>query len=247
MSTLWFVVPAHGRVELTAVCLRQLAGTCDDLAGYGIRASAVVVACDENLETARDLGFGAVERDNDFLGRRFNDGFQAACREGVDFAVPCGSDDWVDAAWAAAELPDDGEVLCSRELSMVSEDGQFLSRLRVGYEGGHGVRIIPRSLLERMGGRPAEEFRRRAIDASTLRRLRFAPATLRYREDEDPLAVVDWKSHGQQLNSFGSCARYAEDDMAVDPFDALEGRFDEDILDDMKAVYRLPVTTATTR
>ena len=29
MSSLWFVVPAHGRLELAAICLRQLRRTCD--------------------------------------------------------------------------------------------------------------------------------------------------------------------------------------------------------------------------
>ncbi len=78
MPSLWFVMPAHGRVELARICLRQLRRTCDSLADNGIDATAVVIACDDNLETARDLGFGTVERDNQFVSRRFNDGIQAA-------------------------------------------------------------------------------------------------------------------------------------------------------------------------
>ena len=67
--SLWFVMPAHGRLELAAICLRQLRRTIDSLDDNGIRASAVVVACDENLDTARELGFGWVERDNQFVSR----------------------------------------------------------------------------------------------------------------------------------------------------------------------------------
>lgn len=238
MSSLWFVVPAHGRVELTHVCLRQLARTCDDLADFGIRASAVVVADDGNLETATELGFGTVERDNSFLGRRFNDGYQAVCEAGVDFAVPLGSDDWVQAWWVAADLPEPDEVRCSRVLSVVSEDGRSLSPIDVPYEGGHGVRVIPRRLLELVGGRPAEEFRRRAVDTSTLRNLKTRTGCrVVYTSQEDQLAVVDWKSHGQQLNSADSCLRYGTGATFHDPFEALAGRFDEDILDDMRAVY----------
>ena len=81
--SLWFVMPAHGRLELARICLRQLRRTIDSLDDNGIRASAVVVACDENLDTARELGFGWVERDNQFVSRRFNDGVQFACDPGL--------------------------------------------------------------------------------------------------------------------------------------------------------------------
>lgn len=78
MKSLWFVVPAYGRVELAAICLRQLRRTCDALDERGIWATAVIVADDENLETARGLGFATVTRDNEYLSAKFNDGIQAA-------------------------------------------------------------------------------------------------------------------------------------------------------------------------
>lgn len=236
MTTLWFVVAAHGREQLAAVCLRQLRRTCDDLADHGILASAVVIACDDNLDTARALGFGTIERDNHFLGRRFNDGYQAVCREGVDFAVPLGSDDWVLPAWVAAELPPSDGLLCSRELAMVSEDGTRLSRLMVDYAGGHGIRVIPRGLLELVGGRPAEEFRRRAIDTSVFRSLAAVGARALYRSSEDPLGVVDWKSWGPQLNPSESCGRYA-DGPSEDPFETLAGVYPDEALEEMAFVY----------
>ena len=77
-KTIWFIVPAAGRVALAEICLRQLRRTCDALTAEGIHATAVVVADDENLATARHLGFGTVERDNRFLSRKFNDGIQYA-------------------------------------------------------------------------------------------------------------------------------------------------------------------------
>jgi hypothetical protein len=76
--SLWFVVPAHGRAELARICLTQLRRTCDALEREGIRATAVVVADDANLTTARRLGFGTIKRDNSFLSAKFNDGIQAA-------------------------------------------------------------------------------------------------------------------------------------------------------------------------
>lgn len=235
MTSLWFVMPAHGRLRVSEVCMRQLARTCEALAENGVRASAVVVACDENLDVARALGFGTVERDNIFLGRRFNDGFQAACMEGVDYVVPVGSDDWVDASWLADRLPGPDEVRCSRLMSMVSEDGFRLVSLRVGYTGGHGIRVFPRALLERVDCRPAEEFRRRAIDTSILRRLEPLRPRVTY-VDSSPFQVVDWKSPCEQLNTFESCARYAEGGQA-DPFVALADVYPADALAEMASVY----------
>ena len=52
--SLWFCVPAHGRYELTRICLEQLRRTCDALP---YEATAVVIADDENLHTAYELGF----------------------------------------------------------------------------------------------------------------------------------------------------------------------------------------------
>src|SRR5690349_10276090 len=97
----WFVVPVFGREELTAVCLRQLAWTCEQMARYDLEATAVVIGEDLSLDVAQELGFATVRRDNTQLGRKFNDGYQLACDpaynpEPADYVVPCGSDDWVD-------------------------------------------------------------------------------------------------------------------------------------------------------
>lgn len=238
MTTLFFVVPAHGRLALTEVCLRQLRRTCDALAESAVLASAVVIADDENLEVARDLGFGTVERDNEFLGMRFNDGFEAAGRDGVDYAIPLGTDDWVDAGWVAAQLPGPDEIRCSRLMSMVDETGSRLSRLSISYVGGHGIRVFPRALLARAAFRPAVEYRRSVVDWSILQRLTAVLGgmpTLSY-FDTDELAVVDWKTLGQQLHPSETCAQYVTGE-ELDPFEALACRYPTEALDEMRAVY----------
>ena len=130
-QSLWFVVPAHGRAELARICLRQLRYTCDRLEENGVRASAVVVACDENLDTARELGFAWVDRDNRFTARKFNDGIQLACdrqfnRHLVDYVVPLGSDDWVD--WRLFHnLPNAHTMIGFQRMAFVREDGRVSS------------------------------------------------------------------------------------------------------------------------
>jgi hypothetical protein len=78
MPSLWFVVPACGRAKLARICLRQLRRTCDALTDNGVDATAVVIADDANLKTARSFGFATVKRNNDFLSAKFNDGIQLA-------------------------------------------------------------------------------------------------------------------------------------------------------------------------
>lgn len=239
--SLWFVMPAHGRVRMAAACMRQLARTCATLRGTGgIDAHAVVVACDENLDTARELGFGTVDRDNLQLGRRWNDGYQLAWREGVDYVVPIGSDDWLDHRWVTAwPLPGPQTIRCMTRLAMVDETGERMRRMRVAYEGGVGIRIIPRQLLDKVNGRPCVEDRQRAIDATTLRRLKtenhYEVAIVE--RDLHALQLVDWKSGSQQLNTFESCAGYAVDDRVLNPFAELHGVFPDEALAEMRSVY----------
>ena len=142
MRTLFFIVPAAGRVDLARVCLRQLRRTCDELADHGIIASAVVIADDENLGTARDLGFGTVERDNVWLGRKFNDGYELAASAGIDYVVPLGSDDWIDAAAIGTGDLREDTIRCFRLTTFVREDGGASAPLRIPYDGGVGVRVI---------------------------------------------------------------------------------------------------------
>src|SRR6188472_4175138 len=125
MPSLAFVVQAHGRLERARICLRQLRRTCDRLADAGVEPNAVIVADDENLDTARDLGLATYERGNAATSMRFNDGIQAACdprvnRHPVEFVVPCGSDDWVD--WRLfVELPDQNTMVGFQRMAFVRE------------------------------------------------------------------------------------------------------------------------------
>ena len=246
MRSLWFVVPAAGRLEMAAVCLRQLARSCAALTAGGLRSSAVVIADDETLEVAEGLGFATVRRENRPLGRKWNDGYQLAGEAGVDFVVPFGSDDWIDPqAILAAPLPEPGEIRCFMRSAVVREDGRRLARLNIQYPSGgacvqgDGIRIIPTAVLEPCGFRPAEEDRDRAIDSSVWRTLaRSAKPRYTY-FDLHPLQIVDWKSgDGWQLNSYADCQRFREGPELTDPFAAVAEVFPAGSVDEMRGVYR---------
>lgn len=239
MTSLWFIVPAHGRLELAEVCLRQLARTCDLMTASGVAATAVVVADDSNLKVARSLGFATVSRNNDQLGRKWNDGYQVAGEEGADFMVPLGSDDWVDARmFTELPLPKANQIRCARRSSIVNETGTRLAHLNITYDGGDGVRVIPAALIEPLRYRPAHEDRKRAIDTSVIHRLRsrdIRPELVYY--DLHPLQIVDFKSDGTQLNGYRDCLGFQDGDESDDPCRLLGEHYPEEAIEEMRAVH----------
>lgn len=167
--SIWFVTPVWGRVQLTAVCLLQRRLVIDELATHGVEARCVVVGDDANLSVARELGFDVVEQDNEYLGRKFNDGIEHAARAGATWVVPIGSDSWIDPAYFLP-LPAPGETRTSACYAAVTAD-------RIGYlrvlpdDRGAGPYLLHRDLLEPSGFRPADDLLRRYIDSSTVRGL----------------------------------------------------------------------------
>lgn len=244
MTKLAFVIPAHQRYELTRVCLRQLRRTCDELAGHGITATAVVVASDANLYTARELGFATVERANKPLGRKFNDGIEYASSPkhlGCDFVVPMGSDDWIDASWIAEALPTSPDVIAAHnDYVLVHHSGERASRCRISYPGGSGIRVVPTALFEGVRYRPAEDDRLRAIDTSIYLRLRRANGReprISY-VDRDPLQSVGFTSADEQLNDYdGQRAAFGRGDEIHDPWSYIAERYPAEAVAEMRELY----------
>lgn len=241
-GALWFVVPAHGREELAAICLRQLRRTCDELSDAGLEATAVVIADDGNLRTARALGFGTIERDNRFLSRRFNDGIQLACdprynTRPANFVVPMGSDDWVDSR-ILLQLPERNRMVVGfKRMAFVREDGLELSRSFVDYDGGCGIRIYPRRLVQELGYRPADEDRSRGCDTSILVNVKRAVRQLEIEHrDVHDLQIVDFKSPRDQLNGYADVRRWSRD-RESDPWTELEDVYPHDAIAAMRAHY----------
>jgi hypothetical protein len=244
MPGLWFVVPAHGRLPLTRICLTQLRRTCDQLEAEGVRASAVVIADDENLDTARELGFGTVERNNQYLARKFNDGIQLALDpehnpHPADYVVPCGSDDWVDHR-LFLDLPAANRVVGWKRLAVVREDGREISCRQLDYTGGAGIRIYPAALMAPFGYRPADPDRRRACDTSILTNLCMHHGLGGIRVEHRHLhdyQIVDWKSPAEQLNTYAELAAVYRPTVTGDPFEELAPFYPAEALDEMRAHY----------
>jgi len=151
MTSVWFVTPAWQRFELTAVCLDQ---------------RLAVIADDANLDLARERGFDTVERDNEWLGRRFNDGMEYAGRNGADWIVPIGSDSWIDPAYFVPLLAP-GYIRTSGLYCAVT--AERMAELKVRSGRGAGPYVFNRDHLAPSGFRPAQDDLRKGIDGSTIR------------------------------------------------------------------------------
>lgn len=240
MTSVWLVVPAYQRVELTAVCLEQQRRALHALAADGIGGGVVVVTDDANVDTARRLGLDVVEAPND-LGRRFNDGIQHAIHErGATHVVPIGSDDWVHPDYLRTLLPD--QVRTSTRLCLVRPDGQQIACLNPGTthnRPGYIPWIIPAPLLKRCGYRPCRDDTMTRIDAQMASSLSFrrpdifAPALV------SDVQSVDWKNPRTQITDYG---------LTLDvnpvawrhpnPAARLAGHYPADLLDRMRCLYQ---------
>jgi len=241
MPSMWFIVPAHGRHQLARICLRQLRHTCDQLSAEGVDASAVVVACDENLDAARELGFATVRRDNRFLSRRYNDGIQLALDPELnprpaDYVVPCGSDDWVDHR-IFLDLPRFDTIVGFQRMSFVHPDGKQIGAVHLRSLGGCGIRIYPRETLAPLGYRPADEDRRRGCDTSILTNVQQCHNALVEHRHLHDRQIVDWKSPTEQVTPWDAIQRRHGMRIDADPFEQLAGVYPADLLAEMRAVY----------
>ncbi len=165
--SLWFVTPAWQRYEMTAICLEQRQRVIETLAKAGIEAHQVVIADDENLDIARSLGCHTFERDNEMVGRKFNDGMEYAGKQGAEWIVPIGSDSWIDPAYflnpTRPRHTRTSEAYCSVTKDTLAE--LWVSPNRLAHSAGPYV--FHRNLLAPSGFRPSAEDSR-MVDTSTI-------------------------------------------------------------------------------
>jgi len=169
-SSLLFVVPALGRVDLARICYRQLAEMRDELRFRGLLTDILVISDDGNLDAAETEGFATLHHEQKpgiQLGDRLNNGYVWAADHGYDYVCPIGNDSWMHPdriRW----LPDGETLLCTRNYACVNSDATQQAHLRLDYPGGAGSRIIPLRLLERYDYRPLKPNQSSGCDTGTL-------------------------------------------------------------------------------
>ena len=238
MTSLWLVTPVFGRVERTRICLEQRARLLVELRAGGLDAHQLIVGDDENLDTARSLGFLTLERPN-VLGLKINDGIEYACRAGdADFVAYVGSDDWMlPDFWL--DLPPGGKARTSRWMTFVAPDGKHLASVPASAYQGHPPWTLPRSLLEPCGFRPAaKDAAMSGLDSyitGGIARGLGRELVFDYHADDDPLRCVDFKGPDEQITPWRWIApgRYHE----PRPFEKLATRYPADLCRRMEDYY----------
>lgn len=240
-----FVSPAWGRFAVTRLALAQRAVLCGQLAERGHEATAVIVADDDNLDIARQFGFETVAQNNEFLGRKFNDGFCRARDLGAELIVVLGSDDWMhvslfdrlpDPSPPMPEPTDDNpvvswspgvpEAITGREIALVDLVGGTGNRWHTSGRSGVIPWIFPAAAFERSGFRPVMERQQRGTDFSLVAGLGQRPEWVWV--DPHPYARVDFKSD-VNLNPFWSDSRAGHGEVDADPWGSLAQWYGDDL------------------
>lgn len=230
----WLVSPAHKRYSVTRLALAQRAHLAAELAARGADCRTVIVACDDNLDIAREYGCDTVELDNDGgLGRRFNAGFKHAGRQGADWVVHIGSDDWIhpDSFEPVLRPEPPAAIITGRRIAFVD---LLTGRMRQPtIPGTNGVIpwIVPAAAMEKCGWEPIQDHRIRGMDGYLVRGLRQAKWRVRWAfHDPHPLGRVDFKSD-VNINTYarlpGAFSRATE----RDPWPELSEHYPADLVE----------------
>lgn len=229
--TVWFVTPAWGRYGISELCFAQRRWAMNALAANGIAAECVVVADDENLDLARQYGFQTLERDNQWLGRRFNDGIAYAAKQGADWIVPIGSDSWIAPSYIDP-LPDPELTRTSAYYALLTYTK--LAELQIPGDGV-GPYMIHKSRLPK-SKRPSLDGLASGVDNSTLAGLKNVKWEVR---DQHPLQYVALRAPGQpQLHSYRTLYRRFGVKEIRNGWGLLASVYPADLLDRTKRLLR---------
>lgn len=222
---LWFVTPAFRRFALSEVCFDQWKQVSAALAAHGVELRVVVIADDENLDIARAAGFDTVEQDNDWLGRRFNDGIEYACRAGADWVAPIGSDTWISPDYL---YPLPGVRTSRRSHLCAVVTSKRLAELYVT-NVGVGPFMYHRSLLRPSRFRPAVDRISHGVDTSTMHGIGEARVIRWEYRDISPYQHIGFRAKPHLTRYSRLWAAYGEVER-YDPWEALAGHYPLDLV-----------------
>lgn len=223
--SLWFVTPAWKRFDLSEVCFEQRRRVMATLAENGIEARCIVVADDDNLDIARSKGFDVYEQDNQWLGRKFNDGIEYAAKHGASRIVPIGSDSWIDPAYFLPLPKRDDRTRTGSLYAVVKADR--LGEVSVTDTKGVGPYVFSRYQL-RPTFRPAQDEITHGVDGSTVKGLKVS---IRWkRQDLHPLQYIGFRGDPHISSYDGLMATWGVAEHR-DPWERLAQHYPQDLVD----------------
>jgi hypothetical protein len=234
-----FVTPCWKREHLTRVCLQHRAWTISRLP-HGVEGFQVVIAADENLNIADELGCDTVEHRN-VLGERWNVGYRRAAELGADYVVPVGSDTWLHPDLFRGLTPD--AVAAARTYAVVRDDGLRIAELDLGRPVRErplarfavSAWAFPAAILS-TAAEPCKPGLMKGCDGSTFRRLEAAgPLPFRY-VDSHPLDVVAFRSD-VQITPYERLTQKFHGREHPDPFARLAEHHPAALVEQAEALY----------
>jgi hypothetical protein len=233
VSSLAFVTPAYGRYDLAAICFEQRRNLINRLP---FEANCIVIANDDNLDIADSFNFHTVYRDNEYLGRRFNDGYQEAAKLGYDIVMPVGSDSWLSHSIFDRMPENSCEITTRLSYAVVNATGTLRVEAKIIYPLGISY-MFPTELMSKLDYRPCGEFLHRGCDMFTQEMLLSLGAKRTYISG-DKLEHIGFNSD-TQLSSLEGLMKRFECDISFDPFEGLEKWYPPSLIDKIKAYYEL--------
>jgi hypothetical protein len=243
-KTIWFITPAFHRSDVSEVVYAQRAEMLKTIKEAGHDAQAVVISDDENIDLAKQQGFATIVTKNDYLGRKWNEGYQLAAKEGADYVCPVGSDSWLDPAFIIDYLNDPTEgrvVVSSRHYSVVHKTGRRRGQFFVDYEGGTTMFFSTES-IRHCKYRPVSEKIQSGCDGSTIKTLNARGKPRFLINEKHKLETVAFQTFPQITSYDNLVKRWGVGEArnkAV--FVDLEDHYPKELVDRMRAVYKQPI------
>lgn len=236
--SLAFITPAYRRFDLSRICFEQRFIECERLSkNFGIEATCIVIADDDNLDIAENFGFPSVATDNRFLGKKWNDGYEAAVALGFTHVCPVGSDSWLNMDWWAGsvDIDDDDIVIAQRNYAVVNRAGTHRVHTWIPVE--YGVHyVIPTPLLANRENRPCRDDVQKGCDTATMRRLAPFIRHIVFQESH-PLEAVAFQSRPQITGYNNLRAKWGKSETDK-PFEGLDDLYGTELTAKMELFYK---------
>lgn len=247
MLNIWMVVPCWKRPEITEIVFQEFRWVKKKVKGH-VNLNIVAVGDECNLEIARRHGFHAISSPNDYLGRKFNDGYEYAYKNGADYVIPVGSDSWIhpdvfiktNARLEGEFKP--GTIMYSTMHAMINETGTELGLIKMLPQNNEynkcSLLFYPRDLAESCGFRPCYEKQKSSCDRSTLENImkKNKNVSFLYNKDFNPVQYLAFKNKKVQLWNYEEYkAQFKKRE--ENPWEYLEEFYPKELLDYGRSYY----------
>ena len=243
MKRVFIVTPAWGRIDVSKIVFSNFRYIKSALFKYGISVEVVVVADDANLSLAKKYGLKSVMSKNDYLGKKFNDGYQFAFNNGADLVIPVGSDSLISPSIIKSSLSMSKEntIVFSSIHSVIREDGKMIGNIksRVSRDNPNkgALWLYRRNNMKRCGFRPCNEKINKGCDRSTIESLVKKNKGIRMIiNDVNFYQHVGIKSRGVQICKYNDYRSQFSEEVR-DPCIALKKHFPKSIIKNLKVYY----------